>query len=143
MSVTERLPAFARAAIAALSRLEAAPNRPPQARRAAHTAGGRADQAYAVFRAMFTPDQCRELLSLPSFAGAPHDGLTIPEGLLAGLAEGSIDAINAYSALDLSNYMVSTLLRDSDVMSMAHALEVRVPLLDHVLVEKALRIDGR
>ena len=32
-------------------------------------------------------------------------------------------------------YMHDVLLRDTDQMSMAHALEVRVPLLDHVLVE--------
>jgi asparagine synthase (glutamine-hydrolysing) len=30
---------------------------------------------------------------------------------------------------------VNTLLRDTDSVSMAHSLEVRVPLLDHVLVE--------
>lgn len=32
-------------------------------------------------------------------------------------------------------YMHDVLLRDTDQMSMAHALEARVPLLDHVLVE--------
>jgi asparagine synthase (glutamine-hydrolysing) len=32
-------------------------------------------------------------------------------------------------------YMHDVLLRDTDQMSMAHALEVRVPLLDHTLVE--------
>jgi asparagine synthase (glutamine-hydrolysing) len=32
-------------------------------------------------------------------------------------------------------YMHDVLLRDTDQMSMAHALEVRVPLLDHKLVE--------
>lgn len=31
--------------------------------------------------------------------------------------------------------MVNTLLRDTDSMSMAHSLEVRVPFLDHPLVE--------
>jgi asparagine synthase (glutamine-hydrolysing) len=34
------------------------------------------------------------------------------------------------------------LLRDTDVMSMAHSLEVRVPLLDHRLVEAVLRLPG-
>ena len=33
-------------------------------------------------------------------------------------------------------YMHDVLLRDTDQMSMAHGLEVRVPLLDHVLVEE-------
>jgi asparagine synthase (glutamine-hydrolysing) len=31
--------------------------------------------------------------------------------------------------------MTNTLLRDTDMMSMAHGLEIRVPLLDHKLVE--------
>jgi asparagine synthase (glutamine-hydrolysing) len=35
--------------------------------------------------------------------------------------------------------MRSVLLRDSDVLSMAHGLELRVPFLDHVLVETCLR----
>ncbi len=39
------------------------------------------------------------------------------------------------SLLELQGYMRGTLLRDSDAMSMAHSLELRVPLLDHELVE--------
>ena len=31
--------------------------------------------------------------------------------------------------------MLNTLLRDADAMSMAHSLELRVPLLDHPIVE--------
>ena len=34
--------------------------------------------------------------------------------------------------------MQNVLLRDADQMSMAHALEVRVPFLDHELVEKII-----
>ena len=35
-------------------------------------------------------------------------------------------------------YMGNQLLRDTDVMSMRHSLEVRVPLLDDRLVERVL-----
>jgi asparagine synthetase B (glutamine-hydrolysing) len=35
----------------------------------------------------------------------------------------------------LREYMGHVLLRDTDQMSMAHGLEVRVPLLNHTLVE--------
>jgi asparagine synthase (glutamine-hydrolysing) len=38
--------------------------------------------------------------------------------------------------------MVNTLLRDTDAMSMAHSLEVRVPFLDHPLVEFVARLPG-
>jgi asparagine synthase (glutamine-hydrolysing) len=38
--------------------------------------------------------------------------------------------------------MLNTLLRDSDVMSMAHGLELRVPLIDHRLAETLFSIPG-
>ncbi len=39
------------------------------------------------------------------------------------------------SVLELSYYMRNQLLRDSDVMSMAWGLELRVPMVDQVLLE--------
>ncbi len=42
---------------------------------------------------------------------------------------------NLVSLLELKSYMHNQLLRDTDVMSMAHGLEVRVPFLDHRVVE--------
>src|SRR6267142_1361424 len=38
--------------------------------------------------------------------------------------------------------MLNTLLRGSDVMSMAHGLERRVPLIDHQLADKLLALPG-
>jgi len=52
------------------------------------------------------------------------------------------DSVNQVSLLEIQTYMRSTLLRDTDQMSMAHALEVRVPLLDHRLVEWILSVPG-
>jgi asparagine synthase (glutamine-hydrolysing) len=46
-----------------------------------------------------------------------------------------MDPIAAVSWLELRTYMASTLLRDTDSVSMARSLEVRVPLLDTPLVE--------
>ncbi|MEL7121458.1 MAG: asparagine synthase (glutamine-hydrolyzing) [Bacteroidota bacterium] len=48
--------------------------------------------------------------------------------------------LSKISILELTTYMQNVLLRDTDQMSMAHALEVRVPFLDHELVELALNI---
>jgi asparagine synthase (glutamine-hydrolysing) len=53
-----------------------------------------------------------------------------------------LDLLNQASALELGGYLTNTLLRDTDVMSMAHGLEVRVPLLDHLLIERVLQIPG-
>lgn len=47
----------------------------------------------------------------------------------------SFDNFSIVSQLEIRGYMVNTLLRDTDAMSMAHSLEVRVPLLDRELVE--------
>ncbi len=73
----------------------------------------------------------RSILPLPSAFAAE---------LEASVAE--LDPINAHSLLELSLYMANMLLRDTDQMSMAHALEVRDPLLDHVLVETVAQIPG-
>lgn len=46
-----------------------------------------------------------------------------------------VDDIAKISWYVQRGYMLSTLLRDTDQMSMYHSLEIRVPLLDHKLVE--------
>ena len=48
--------------------------------------------------------------------------------------------LSEVSLYELSTYMQNTLLRDTDQMSMASALEVRVPFLDHHLVEYVLSV---
>src|SRR5579859_4082991 len=53
------------------------------------------------------------------------------------------DPIAATGVLELRGYMHNQLLRDTDVMSMAHSLEVRVPFLDHPLVEFAAGLPRR
>lgn len=48
--------------------------------------------------------------------------------------------LSQVSSAEIENYMQHILLRDTDQMSMAHALEVRVPFLDHKLVEFVLSV---
>jgi len=48
------------------------------------------------------------------------------------------EILSKISVAELGNYLPDILLRDTDQMSMAHALEVRVPFLDHTLVEYVL-----
>src|SRR6478609_75610 len=45
------------------------------------------------------------------------------------------DPFQVISAWELRTYMADVLLRDSDVFSMAHSLELRVPFVDRVLLE--------
>jgi asparagine synthase (glutamine-hydrolysing) len=48
--------------------------------------------------------------------------------------------LSSISCAEISTYMQNVLLRDTDQMSMAHALEVRVPFLDYSLVEYVLQV---
>jgi asparagine synthase (glutamine-hydrolysing) len=52
------------------------------------------------------------------------------------------DIVNEISGLELKGYMTNTLLRDTDAMSMAHSLEVRVPFVDTKLVDYVLSLPG-
>lgn len=89
----------------------------------------------AMQRRVFSEDRRRDLLSpdLRRLAAATppfHPELT---ALSADLADApSLDAISAW---ELRTYMADVLLRDSDVMSMRHSLELRVPFVDRPLVE--------
>jgi asparagine synthase (glutamine-hydrolysing) len=49
-------------------------------------------------------------------------------------------ALEALSTLELASFIGERLLRDTDSASMAASLEVRVPLLDHKVVENACRL---
>lgn len=51
--------------------------------------------------------------------------------------------ISRTSIAEISTYMQNVLLRDTDQMSMAHALEVRVPFIDYTLVEYVLELPDR
>ena len=95
---------------------------------------------YFLTRQVFSASQISELLPAEVYRpGSEWYGVTRPR-LAAETAD--FDPVNRASALELQTYMLSTLLRDTDQMSMAHALEVRVPLLDHRLVEYLFTLPG-
>ncbi len=95
--------------------------------------------AYFAYRGLLDGRSLRALFR-PEFANGHAFDAT---GYLAGLSDTSLaeaSGANGVSALELRAYMHNQLLRDSDVMSMAHSLELRVPFLDHPLVELLARI---
>jgi asparagine synthase (glutamine-hydrolysing) len=106
------------------------------------TRGGEPAAVYLLRRELFLPDDRRSMLPSPGgsdpVSGVP--GSVLDE--LRGQARG-LDAFNQVSLFELSAYMRHMLLRDADVFSMAHGLEVRVPLLDHRLVELVAGLPGR
>ena len=94
--------------------------------------GGGTTSPYAVARMLFVPEQQRKMLQ----HGGNEAVERAAQPLRGALAHArGFDDVNRVSYLELRNYLLNTLLRDTDCMSMAHGLEVRVPLLDHKLVE--------
>jgi asparagine synthase (glutamine-hydrolysing) len=63
------------------------------------------------------------------------------EELLAASDAGD-DVLNRLLDLDTQTYLADDILTKVDIASMAHALEVRAPLLDHVLLERMARLPG-
>ncbi|MGH7192131.1 MAG: asparagine synthase (glutamine-hydrolyzing), partial [Candidatus Saccharimonadales bacterium] len=89
----------------------------------------------------------RRLLSDSEMAafGMPPDALHLSAdyqqpGLTEGLDES--DAVRAVSELESRFYQGNMLLRDSDVMGMAHGLEIRVPFLDRRVLETVHALPG-
>jgi asparagine synthase (glutamine-hydrolysing) len=88
---------------------------------------------YQISRQLFAPETVRDLVgvdftskSYPSENGDNRE----------------TDPVNLISRLELTGYMANTLLRDTDTMSMAHSLEVRVPFIDKEVAEYVLALPG-
>ncbi len=92
--------------------------------------------AYFFARTLFPPRSVSQLLGSHS-----ADGNNAPwwRWMKTATDEAAqLDAFTAVSWLEIRSYLVNMLLRDTDTMSMCHSLEVRVPFLDHPLVELTL-----
>ncbi len=84
---------------------------------------------YAARRRLFSPFQCAKLY--PGFAPSPRSSF----GIDSHAAD--LHPLDRVSLLEQTFYMRNQLLRDSDSMSMACSLEIRVPFLDADFVETA------
>jgi asparagine synthase (glutamine-hydrolysing) len=92
---------------------------------------------YFLARALFVPGEVEALIARDNC----HTAACLP--LKDSLERCSnLDPINRVSYFESRCYMLNTLLRDADTMSMAHGLEVRVPLLDHHLVRQVMSMSG-
>ncbi len=90
--------------------------------------------AYPISRKVFSEDQMSDLLN-----GNLKNNLV---SLVEGVKKTDKEHLLSYvSSLEINTYMQNILLRDTDQMSMAVALEVRVPFLDHKLLEFVLGVN--
>jgi asparagine synthase (glutamine-hydrolysing) len=96
---------------------------------------------YFFARTLFPPGPLEKIIEprfRPSTIAA--DGVTLEPTWLGWLERSADEArklepVAGISWLEMRSYMAGTLLRDTDSVSMAQSLEVRVPLLDTPLVE--------
>ncbi len=96
---------------------------------------------YFLARGLFSDEEQQSLFPAVSYEAARHG---LRDALLSSVAaSANLDSVNRVSYLESFWYMTNTLLRDSDSMSMAHGLELRVPFLDRALVEACFRIPGK
>ena len=114
------VPGARHAAAAALERFSAT----PQSRRLAEflRSPGTVEDAFASLRGVFSKAEAAKLALWISGTQTTPD--SAPE------ADPMPTIADAVSHLEITRYMRNQLLRDSDVMSMAHGLELRVPLVD-------------
>ena len=91
---------------------------------------------YAAMRGFFAPEQVCRLLGLSS-----SEVTEVAERHLSVYPEkpSMFASAGTFGYLEMKRYMHDQLLRDTDVFSMAHSIEVRVPYLDHRVVECAAK----
>lgn len=104
---------------------------------------GSAASVYEISRQLFSAEQADKLASFefrtPALIAKSIGG----NGPSSNSRKAKPDAINEMSLLELHGYMTNTLLRDTDFMSMAHSLEVRVPFVDNEVVSFVLGLPGQ
>ena len=90
--------------------------------------------AYRCFRGIFSLHVAR-ILAAKYLQCSPQD---LPYPTDAEFCY--LNPRDAVSKCEITLYMRNQLLRDSDVMSMAHGLELRVPLVDRTLFERIAKV---
>ncbi|WKZ66936.1 MAG: asparagine synthase (glutamine-hydrolyzing) [Flavobacteriales bacterium] len=99
------------------------------------------DETFPVSRLVFTDRDLRGLLARQALP--PSRVAATLHRLIRTDAGHDLPLLSQVSLGELGTYLQDVLLRDTDQMSMAHALEVRVPFLDHDLVEFVLGVSDR
>lgn len=99
------------------------------------TAAGRPDaEMYAAWVEYFDPDERRALLGEAAMPDSP---------IAAQYRQApSADPLDAMQQTDLVSFLPGNLLAYGDAMSMRHGLELRLPLIDHRVVEAVGRLDA-
>jgi len=97
------------------------------------------ENVYPVMRQVLTEKKITELLNLKKLPVRSVYKIMM-DGVGTGKHGYNLPELSKISYGEIYSYLQNVLLRDTDQMSMAHALEVREPFLDHELVEYVMGI---
>ena len=95
------------------------------------SSNGDAASVYRISRQLFSSQGVAELAARP-----------VKLSQLDSSSNGEKDIVNLISRFEMTGYMANTLLRDTDSVSMAHSLEVRVPFVDRAVADFVLSMPG-
>jgi len=104
-------------------------------RRLVYLSLGGAKGKYLFLRGHFTPVEISKQLNIPE----SQVWQILKEQPVLDKID-NLSAGNQASWIEMNLYMQNQLLRDSDVMSMAHGVEIRVPFLDKDFIEMSMQI---
>lgn len=94
---------------------------------------------YQMAYALFLPDYQKQLLGTNA-QGALAEGLPVAMRARLGTETRSHPPLAAISVMEQRLFLGERLLRDTDATSMAASIEVRLPLVDRVLLENVSRL---
>ncbi|MEX0890899.1 MAG: asparagine synthase (glutamine-hydrolyzing) [Gemmatimonadota bacterium] len=97
------------------------------------------ESGYLAVRGLFAPAEVERMLE-PGVWDRGAGTRQVLRFLQPETASPTVPLDSRVARMELHGYTAWQLLRDTDVMSMAHGLEVRVPFLDTALVETVLRV---
>ncbi len=105
---------------------------------------GATDPVYAFLRSLvsFTEDDKRRFFTDDFYRGVEGEPSIEHQRSLSAHIK-TRNTLDHLCYIDLRHFMLNDLLFNLDKMSMAHSLEVRVPLLDYRIVEFAMRVPPR
>ena len=95
---------------------------------------------YPIFRKIFSDSSIMNLSNQSFSLKSPYSFLWAENELSFNQRGYKTSFLNKVSSLEIETYLQNVLLRDADQMGMANSLEIRVPFLDHNLVEYVLSL---
>jgi asparagine synthase (glutamine-hydrolysing) len=107
-------------------------------KRLGYLALGGAAGKYLFLRGQFMPYEIAEKLNMPE-----SEVWNILKNQPPPQNINNLSAYNQASWIEMNLFMQNQLLRDVDVMSMAHGIEIRVPFLDKEFIDLSMQISSR